>query len=393
MVLSPVYFFTVFAVLTMSIVYKGSPSLNLDDLPSTTVALAIVLTALVGAILAILFWLPYVYAKVVRRDYTLRWWHIVLGPALWKRPTPPSLEGQSAVTDYRVYGREGENATEPTAVPAIASDAEKANSETTGDDTTPKDLEAQPVDTHVCTCRPVAPLSEVELKDTIVGSWILPRNLLIIAKRIPKLLTKGATVDVNATQMEDEKTAARLREIHERGKQYDNDTEHMYTYLQVLTACVNSFAHGANDVSNAVGPLAAIYYIWSEGRPLSKDTPTPTWILVFGAVLIVIGLATYGYKIMAALGNRLTLHSPSRGFSMQFGASLTVLLASQYGIPVSSTMCLAGATAGVGLVSGGPKAVNWRAFGWIVLGWVLTVPVAGTAAGCLFGLFINAPHW
>jgi sodium-dependent phosphate transporter len=114
---------------------------------------------------------------------------------------------------------------------------------------------------------------------------------------------------------------------------------------------------------------------------------------VFGAVFIVIGLATYGYNIMAAMGNRLTLHSPSRGFSMQFGAAITVLLASQYGIPVSSTMCLAGATAGVGLCSGGPKAVNWRAFGWIVLGWVLTVPVAGTAAGCLMGLFINAPHW
>jgi sodium-dependent phosphate transporter len=97
--------------------------------------------------------------------------------------------------------------------------------------------------------------------------------------------------------------------------------------------------------------------------------------------------------MMAALGNRLTLMSPSRGFSMEIGAAITVLLASQYGIPVSTTMCITGATAGVGLVSGGPKAVNWRAFGWIFLGWVLTVPVAGTAAGCLTGLFINAPHW
>jgi sodium-dependent phosphate transporter len=78
---------------------------------------------------------------------------------------------------------------------------------------------------------------------------------------------------------------------------------------------------------------------------------------------------------------------------MELGASITVLLASQYGIPVSTTMCITGATAGVGLVSGGWRAINWRAFGWILLGWVLTVPVAGTAAGCLLGLFINAPHW
>lgn len=405
MLLSPIYFFTVFAVLTMSIVYKGSPSLKLDKLSKTTIALAIVLTALVGAIISIVFWLPYVYAKVVRQDYTLRPYHIFLGPLLWKRPAPEPIEGVSAVADYRVHGR----AEDETPAATAQADSETAANAATADDSTTlkkessvdtasnkeKDVEAGP-STPAATAAPVnkeVPLAEVDKSDEIVGPWILPRNLLIIAKSIPKKLAAGSNYDVHGAQMKDADQAARLKEMHEIADQYDNDTEHLYTYLQVLTACVNSFAHGANDVSNAVGPFSAIYYIWSEGTHLGKDTPTPTWILAFGAVFIVIGLATYGYNIMAALGNRLTLHSPSRGFSMQFGASLTVLLASQYAIPVSSTMCLAGATAGVGLMSGGPKAVNWRAFGWIILGWVLTVPIAGTAAGCLMGLFINAPHW
>lgn len=383
--LSPIYFFTVIAVLTMSIVYKGSPSLNLDDLPEVTVALAIVLTALVAAILSVLFWLPYVYRMVVKKDYTLKWWHFIYGPLLWKRPDPEPLpEGDAGITlvkDYRVVGRDQAQTTEGSPV----EDPEKGE----GEKSTSSDPEA---DTHVCTCRPTVPLAEVDQKDEIIGLWILPRNLLILGKRFVKKVTSGSSVDIHERQAASGE-AERLKKIHEMTHQYDNDTEHLYTYLQVLTACVNSFAHGANDVSNAVGPFSAIYYIWSTGNSLGPNVPTPTWVLVFGAAFIVIGLATYGYNIMAALGNRLTLHSPSRGFSMQFGASITVLLASQYGIPVSSTMCLAGATAGVGLASGGFKAVNWKAFGWIFLGWVLTVPLAGTAAGCLMGLFINAPHW
>ncbi|BEI94110.1 uncharacterized protein CcaverHIS019_0605690 [Cutaneotrichosporon cavernicola] len=403
MYLSPIYFFTVIAVLTMSIVYKGSPGLKLDKLSSTTQAIAICMTAFVVALLSIVFWLPYVYAKVIRKDWSLRWWHMALGPLLWKRPVPemPADMSTPVGPDYRVYGRDDAEAEHDHDAPALNSEAPVAetaiavaDSHSNTSNEKVKDIEAGQVETNAPPApRASVPLEEVENKDEIVGSWILPRNLLILGKRAIKAVTKGSNYDVHAHQMKDEKTAAHLREIHKLAHQYDNDTEHLYTYLQVLTACVNSFAHGANDVSNAVGPLSAIYFIWSEGKKLEASTPTPTWVLVFGGAWIVIGLATYGYNIMSALGNRLTLHSPSRGFSMQFGASLCVLLASQYGIPVSSTMCLAGATMGVGLCSGGVKAVNWKAFGWIILGWVLTVPVAGTAAGCLLGLFINAPHW
>jgi len=130
-----------------------------------------------------------------------------------------------------------------------------------------------------------------------------------------------------------------------------------------------------------------------------KKAAVPIWILVFGAVMIVIGLATYGYNMcvplslralvlldrhadspffpsrsMKVLGNKITLHSPSRGFSMELGASITVILASQYGLPVSTTMCITGSTIGVALCNGDLRSINWRAIGWIFLGWVRLSP-------------------
>lgn len=147
-----------------------------------------------------------------------------------------------------------------------------------------------------------------------------------------------------------------MAEIHSRAKMYDNKTEHLFSFLQVMTACTASFAHGSNDVSNAIGPYSAIYEVWSTSLPVGKNTPIPVWMLAFGGAMIVVGLATYGYNIMRILGNRMTLMSPSRGFSMELGASITVLLASQFGIPVSSTMCITGATLGVAMCNGDRKS-------------------------------------
>ena len=95
---------------------------------------------------------------------------------------------------------------------------------------------------------------------------------------------------------------------------------------------------------------------------------------------------------MKVLGNRITLMSPSRGFSMELASSITVILASQYGIPVSTTMCITGATVGVSLCNGDYRATNWRAIGWIYLGWILTIPIVATMSGCLVGIILNAPH-
>ncbi|KAK1927683.1 phosphate transporter [Papiliotrema laurentii] len=389
LMISPIYFFTVTAVLTMSIVYKGSPELKLDKLPGTTIALAIVLTSLVISILSMIFWLPYVYVKVVRKDHTIRWYHFFYGPLLWKRPAPEVDENAQFVPDYRVRDRD---------TPAKPVQPGSATASNSGDVETKSDPEAGSVGQSNESQIPAtqAPLEEVEKDEhKIEGYWWTPKNLYIIFRyKIIQGLLHGSSVDIHKMQTEGGSAAAnaRLAKMHERSNQYPNETEHLYSFLQVLTACTNSFAHGANDVSNAIGPFAAVYYIWQNGT-FGKNTPTPTWILAFGGAMIVIGLATYGYKIMAAIGNRITLMSPSRGFSMELGASITVLLASQYGIPVSTTMCIIGATIGVGVVSSGPAGVNWRAIGWVFLGWVLTVPIAGISAGCLMGIILNAPHF
>ncbi|WVQ99685.1 hypothetical protein IAU59_006824 [Kwoniella sp. CBS 9459] len=403
LMIAPLYFFTVAAVLTMSIVYKGAPSLNLDELSQTTVALAIVLTGLVVAILSILFWLPYVYAKVIKKDYTIRWYHFFYGPLLWKRPAPTEIpEDAQFVPDYRVMHRDekqlfNENG-EPIHASTLGKDGEQTASPQRTKESNDLDVEQAPAANSApahARDHPV-PLEQLEEDPSkkIEGLWILPRNLWIIFRyKIPGVLLHGSSVDIHAMQSGSGKEGDRMARMHERAAQYPNETEHLYSFLQVLTACTNSFAHGSNDVANAVGPFAAIYYVWSNGTVTPKDTPTPTWILAFGGGMIVIGLATYGYNIMAVLGNKLTMHSPSRGFSMEFGAAITVLLASQYGIPVSTTMCITGATMGVGVLSSGWRGLNWRALGWIFLGWVLTVPVAGTAAGCLMGIILNAPRF
>lgn len=353
-------------------VYKGAPSLNLDELSETTVALAIVLTGLGVAIFSVLFWLPYVYCKVVRRDYTLRFYHFFLGPVLWSRQAPAdAFDRTDFVPDYRVDRREDLYPEESAGSPAAAGTPEKrfSNGNGQGGDVESKGSDSDPnvsMDPNALPREqqnlPDAPLADIEQdrKDKIEGPWILPRNLWIILRyKVPYVLFYGSNVDIHARQLGEGKTADKRYEMYSQTKQYPNETEHLYSFLQVMTSCTQAFAHGSNDVANAIGPFAAIYFIWNTGLPTNSSTETPVWMLAFGGGMIVIGLATYGYNMIVSLGNKITLHSPSRGFSMEFGASITVILASQFGIPVSTTMCIVGATTGVGILSGGFKAINW----------------------------------
>lgn len=183
-----------------------------------------------------------------------------------------------------------------------------------------------------------------------------------------------------------------LSKIHVHVPHYDNKTEHLYSFLQVMTAAVASFGHGANDVSNAVGPLSAVYGIWQTNQASSRSE-VPIWILAYGGAAISIGLWMYGYNMMRNLGNRLTLHSPSRGFSMELGAALTVVIATRLALPISTTQCITGATVGVGLCSGTLRAINWRMIIWIYMGWFIPLPVAATVSGGLMAIIINAPRW
>ncbi|KAJ3025509.1 UNVERIFIED_CONTAM: Na+/Pi symporter [Siphonaria sp. JEL0065] len=184
------------------------------------------------------------------------------------------------------------------------------------------------------------------------------------------------------------------KHLHENVRLYDNKTEYLFSFLQVMTASFASFSHGSNDVANSVGPFAGVYSIWSNGQLASNaKAPVPVWMLAFGGIAINFGLAFYGYNIMRNLGNNLTYHSPSRGFAMELGAALTVITAAFLALPVSTSQCIVGATLGVGIVGGNYKAINWKMFGWIALSWALTLPVASITAGGLFWLLTNVPSF
>nr|WP_221192014.1 inorganic phosphate transporter [Microbulbifer rhizosphaerae] len=171
----------------------------------------------------------------------------------------------------------------------------------------------------------------------------------------------------------------------ERENRFAN-VERVFAILMVFTACAMAFAHGSNDVANAVGPLAAIVNTVQTGAVGAKAT-MPSWILLLGGAGIVVGLATYGFKVMATIGRKITELTPSRGFAAELGAASTVVLASGTGLPVSTTHTLVGAVLGVGLARG-IGALNLRMISTIAVSWVVTLP-AGAGIAILFFFFFK----
>ena len=173
--------------------------------------------------------------------------------------------------------------------------------------------------------------------------------------------------------------------------EYDPRVEYTFRYLQIFTSVCTSFAHGANDVSNAVGPLAAIWYIYQNGAVASK-IEVPIWILCLGGAGIVVGLATYGVKIMEVLGKDITYISPSRGFAAELATALTVSFASKYGLPISSTQCITGGVIGISLCDYNLKDINWKIIGKIFLSWVFTMIITGGISAAIFAQGIYSPN-
>ncbi len=159
----------------------------------------------------------------------------------------------------------------------------------------------------------------------------------------------------------------------ERTSDYSH-AEKLFAYLQIMSACFVAFAHGANDVANAIGPVAAVINILKNGM-VSEVATIPSWLLAFGGAGIVIGLATWGWRVIETIGKKITELSPTRGFCAEFGAATTILLASKLGLPISTTHCLVGAVLGVGLARG-IKALNLSMIREIILSWIVTIPAS-----------------
>lgn len=153
-----------------------------------------------------------------------------------------------------------------------------------------------------------------------------------------------------------------------------SNVEKIFGYLQIITACSVAFAHGANDVANATGPVSAVLGVLKEGQ-ITSETVVLKWVLLAGGIGIVIGLATWGYKVIETIGHNITEITPSRGFAAELGASTTVLMCSQMGLPISTTHTLVGAVVGIGFARG-LVAINTTTIKNIVYSWVITIPMA-----------------
>lgn len=211
-------------------------------------------------------------------------------------------------------------------------------------------------------------------------------------------VTKSSNFDIHEVIGED-KT---VNELHNNAEQFDRKTEISFKYLQVFTAMCNSFAHGSNDVANAVGPFAGIYAVW-QCTCVSSKSDVPIWILVIGGVGLVIGLATYGYKIMRVLGVKMTKLTNSRGYCVELAAAAVIIVGSRYGLPLSTTHCMVGAVTGVGLVEAvsGRKpenahtdnkhAFNWKLLIKFFFGWVATLVVAALTSAAFTAQGVYAP--
>ena len=215
--------------------------------------------------------------------------------------------------------------------------------------------------------------------------------------RVWKALSYGTDQNVHDVTSTDEK----IKHIHDSAQVFDVKTEFSFKYLQVITACANSFAHGANDVANSIGSFAAIYGVWQCTCAESK-VQVPIWMFVIGGIGIVLGLATYGFKIMRALGVKLVKITNSRGYCAELTSSITVIVASRYGFPVSTTQVITGAITGIGVVevisakmrkeSAPGSLFNWWLLFKFFLGWVATIVVAALVAAAFTAQGIYAPY-
>ncbi len=168
-------------------------------------------------------------------------------------------------------------------------------------------------------------------------------------------------------------------------EQHFATVERVFGVLMVITACGMAFAHGSNDVANAIGPVAAVITVAQSGA-VSAQAALPIWVLLLGGVGIVIGLATFGVRVIATVGKKITHLTPSRGFAAELSAATTIVIASGTGMPISTTHTLVGAVLGVGLARG-VEAIDLRIVLRIFVSWIVTIPAGAILAILFFFLF------
>ncbi|KAI9268174.1 phosphate transporter [Phascolomyces articulosus] len=360
--LVPVYFFFTVAICVFYICFKAPGAEGTFEIPHM-IAIGFGSGAVIGIYMA-LFLCPWLKRVVIDRE-DVKWYHI---PIIWWVPKQRSIE-----EGIEAARKELEEAEANDQIPK-ADDEEKVAGEPT------------PLSEKLADESPESSNAGANEEAIEKPPKTLRERVFEAKERVLAVLLHGIRQDVRNLNND------KLAKMHQAAEMYDDDVEFMFSYLQILTAIVASFAHGSNDVSNAIGPLATIFDIWQHGA-VGASSQVPVWVLVYGGIAIDIGLATMGYRLMRALGNNITRLTPSRGFSAELGAALTVLTASQLELPVSSTHCIVGATVGVGLCNGNLRAINWKMLGFTMLGWVCTLPIAGIVSGLIYAFCAYGPSF
>ncbi|KAI8322130.1 phosphate transporter [Martensiomyces pterosporus] len=342
----PIYFFITSLIGAFYIIYKGAPGTKAAKLQiGTIVGISLGVAAGVTAF-AWFFFVKWLRRRIIEKE-DIRWYHLPIIHFVKHRPAPPP--------PAEIPGELETGAGLEIQEKMVATSKQSESSETTTD---------------------VPASSEPAEKS----------RLTAIVQRAKHLVLRGVKKDVRNLENEN------LANVHQAAQKFDDDTEYLFSFLQVITACLASFSHGSNDVANAAGPISSIYDIWKTAQvDESGKAEVPMWILAMAGVAIDLGLLTYGYHVMRKLGNGVTYLSPSRGFSAELGTSLTVLTASKIGLPVSTTHCITGAITAIGLCNGNFRALNWKMLAWCFLSWIVTLPVAGLLAGLVFAFGAHAP--
>lgn len=212
-----------------------------------------------------------------------------------------------------------------------------------------------------------------------------------------KWLTSGLDKDVFEDMSKEEK------DLEKYSVKFDVRTEKLFEWLQVLAAIFGIFAHGSNDIANAIAPFTSIYQLSKLKRnyegEISSKNDVPWGILFLGAIFMSIGCVTYGYNVIKTLGLKLAKMSPTRGYFTQVASALVIIFASNYGFPASTTHCQVGATIAIGLVEKyyADKKLKWnQIFNWKLLlqvffGWIATLLIAGTTSALIFSVLAFSP--
>lgn len=322
LILVPFYFWLTASLIVMLLIWKGGSyevKLTSAQIPGVIVA-----AGAAWALLMALFLVPWLYRVVIKEDWQLKAWHIVQGPFLLKRGPvpPPPADFQGVVRNFYEghLTREELDARQAQRAATVTGDVEGQHEDKGLGDKAATDASSE--DAPEAT---TPPQHKSMIGPKPDGPWY---SKAFVWWAIKFAVLHGVDKDIVSSQSEKSVVAGDVEEIHARAEHFDNRTEFLYTFLQIMTAASASFVHGANDVANAVGPYATIYQIWQSGE-IPTEAEVPVWILAFGGAGIVIGLWTYGYNIMANLGNRVTLMSPARGFSMELGSVITIILATR----------------------------------------------------------------